>query len=485
MCFVTGARTTLGGINQGDFDGVGADRIFDGAAAGGFSQSMARNLCMLPLRRNRQCQDYMDIQFARAADFASGDAWGTGFSARHAWLSEDAMDYANFAICSLEDFSDSTRPNHERCLDQEIFIFNDLIGDISRHAQEVAIRNQNAAKNACIARNRGVQGLQPNFLWSLVPEEIPSDYAIMGLTRDDGIEETERLWGAFCAVRVTMLADDPLINDYFGGRTMRGEFIDDNDRRTPFEFTLRQAEITRYFSQGDSVICGSWITQAQLNNIDTLIRSQTRLTRSEQTWAMRNPWLSGVVAGVGGAVAGGAGGAMLGNLIGNQANRATPTANPACTACVNARGAGYSFTSPCATDHNNFVGRDIPAGEDRDGNPQTRRVVEADLQVALAMCRAELDREAATAQQTATAARRGLLDMSAGAGRTGAIIGATAGGLGTAWLVAQTTESNRLALEEAKKDAAVQEWFSTVGNRIHCIVNGRRAGSYGDVIELR
>jgi hypothetical protein len=334
------------------------------------------------------------------------------------------------------------------CANQERRVFDELIAQVAEHAQQTLVRAANDARNTCEARNGG-SGAQENFIWAELSQTAGSTnfdwntYAVRGLANAD-IVRSSNIWGGFCAVRVSMIATDTNLNATFTGNT-------------------------RYFSVGDTIICGSWLTDNDTRAIERRIRDGVRAPRTDVGLATV---MGGLVTAVGGN--------MVHNMTMNSMNQNTTEGRAACNirgSCVN------NCNEAQVVD---LVGRTIfisICGNTADVDDETRGRQEA--------CNRERERLLAGAEcvevPASAAGNRRLLGFGDGSGGIAwgnVATTAVTGALG-AWGSNAMARAHRDAQHEQRRDAAVNEWFDSIGQEIQCVVGGRPAGRFGDVIEIR
>ncbi|MCL2737750.1 MAG: hypothetical protein FWE17_02725, partial [Alphaproteobacteria bacterium] len=487
-CLVRGADDDTG---RREFNNDGRP-IIAGAQAGGFSQDMARGLCMLTVKEIRACNDWFDIQFAESAMTESGqwgalDSWTAGRDARNAWGGDnrthvcvlermpmieaevqaigDMRMFRNLGVAARRaDVSE----NDFGCAMQGRRIFDELIADIAAEAQQRLIVAANEAKNQCLDRNR-VRGLQDNFVWANVSDLRDRFNPVQGILVQD-IRPTADIWDGFCAVRITMNSDDTILNNHLSG--------------------VMASRNVRYFSVGDAAVCGSWMSQSDLESLEDAVRAANPQSRVQKGTSGR--WM-GAITGI---LGGGAGGIAVGNMIGNAGARDNCTTRGGTSACnmcghqIRGTDAGdvddrvwytcdISIIGNEVVVSNRETSREPPVSEGGGG-----RIGDTFIASTLRGCNDAVDNllnqcNAGNRNRTMQLGRHGI---------TGGLVGAA--GLGAVGLIAGNqidVARQRTAQEEErlKQDAAVAEWFNTIGSRINCFIDGRQVGRFGDPIEIR
>ncbi|MDR1360960.1 MAG: hypothetical protein LBJ18_01465 [Rickettsiales bacterium] len=612
QCFVNGAESTLNSIANGTF---GKDGTISGLQAGGFSKDMARGLCILSVKKIAACQNYFDYQYAKSEgnNFNSTDSWGTGFSANNAWNGMQNLDTTKgVATCTASktyyktpDVGEDDKVKRdasgaiiyggselesedEVCVGQEQNIFNELIAAVSSEAQQSIIQARNAAKESCRAKNGNANSLMPAYLWAKVPDEIPENYAVMGLGENRAKDDTADLWGSFCQVRVTVSGDSMIQKLFTDG------YKDKNG-------ALKKCNSDAYFSLGDTATCGSNITQDCLNAIENEIKNSTTLSASEKNWAEKNKNTVGFLSVLGGGALGGVGGNLLGDKIGDLFSSSKKVSESEAAAIANACNGAVGITPDYAdttgganatsytaitgtvttareeydtavaaatianneaasakTDYDTAVATKIGLGAGQLPDDKYRENVNAKNNIytdkanaaAIAnnnvnLAKSKLDAANSSAgtqlqdlfKSTPTQVASGQANYRCTAGTattapvctrvasnaigTGTytytqadellknwkttycgnnmktatnnnkakmwstVAGTVIGGIATPLMVTSSIQNGLNAKEEAKKDAAVAEWFSNVGDKIHCYIGTKRVGSYGDPIAIK
>ncbi|MFA7187892.1 MAG: hypothetical protein WC137_00215 [Alphaproteobacteria bacterium] len=422
--------------------------------AGGFDEVLARNLCMLKIKKYTDCIDYFDVQYAKATTGTSADSWGTSSNVRNAWLDAANSDSAD-KVCRVSetyidqvdesgnavDTTKKLAPKVKTCATQERSIFDGLLSDISKRANSVLEREANDLKNACENSNaKGSTG--KNYIWAALSDLDSSD-------EYDGFSDvtaTSNPFDGFCAVKVTIRSNNSKVNDALG------------------------SDKYMYYPKGTSMQCLG-LTTSELEKVERAVASDVNFCGKGETASTGGcvEKLSGLQktlriggATIAGVAVGGLGGTLAGNALGNATTKssklsAADTALYAdCQSCFKAGGKGYSGLQACV------------AVDDPD-NP--------DATEALAKCNnkiSELQAKRGTGKKSGSS---GLLNMSSTGGKIGAIAGAGLGGLAGGLLAGNAIKENAdTKLEDARQQAIADFNANT---DINCYINGKKVASYG------
>ncbi|MCL1785624.1 MAG: hypothetical protein FWG39_00540 [Alphaproteobacteria bacterium] len=488
-CLIRGVDENSG-RNQGVF---GTNNVISGVRAGGFSREMAQGLCIGTVKNIQMCRDWFDLNYALKADGwvgPEGDSSGVynwssfnwdslnsakaGESARDAWagMCTSAVTYFRDVTVELEQDEDgkytgnyTTTPNDElsmqssdnaNCALNEKAIFNNLIDEVAMEAQQRLVYQANAAKNACEARNR-VAAAQDNFMWAAVDSSFDDwgTYAVKGLATDK-VERTAYVWGGFCAVRVSMVATNTTLEKHFTNNT-------------------------RYFSVGDTIMCGSWLTDSDMKAIIKTLESEVKKPGTNVQTAA---WTGAIIAAVGGNMAHNS---IMNTMEKNKTNdqMVCDVKNAGCNKCTDSTKAHVVVelndkkitVSGCKTEDE--------AEDEADDITKFSVANYSDTKV----CEAQVKsfKESKTCVESASLKERGLIGFNDGRGGFAWGNLATTVGSGVIGYMAtkRIAEERRDALHRERKDAAVAEFMDSIGSEIHCIVGGKNAGRFGDLIEIK
>jgi hypothetical protein len=446
------SRCFVSSVNVGNFQnksivgGVVSGKAF----SGGFDMAMARDLCILDVKKIADCNDYFDVQYAKQSTGASADSWGTSSNTRNAWLgaasaSEDTTCRPSRTYMTLVDeFGNSTDPTLRvsaairNCAAQERSIFEGLLSDIGRRAQSVLERKANDAKDACEAK--GVSG---RYTWANLA--VLSGWNGAAYTKKSA--STSALFGGFCEAEIPITFTDISVQY--------------DDKEIMVEMSkLSSCNKSVYKPVGSTYECGEGISDFCYASIDQKIEEASKVctTRGQTgcldvlTWGQKNPGVSGLLAGLGGGALGALGGLMAGNAIGNSQTKMGADEQAelsSCNACIAAGGNGYSTTTACAP---GTTGTD-----DEKAN-------------ALARCN---QRKLAIESEFADG-KNGLFDIKGSAGgiagmSVGAVVLGLTAGLPTGLSLAN--KADKKAIEA--NDTATAAWIKNKQQIIKCRNNGR------------
>lgn len=498
-------------------------------AAGGFDEVMARNLCIIPIKRSLACQNYFDIEYAKNPPVGQAYSWAGAWGGLSGAVGSSSGGWSTTAItqgtktteaCSasktytrtVQSGCDASGENctatdsidiiagsaaAQNCATQEAAIFGELIADVAATATAKLTLEQNKLKNQCESR-RGQMASADNFIWAERPSTIPDDYSIKGLGSNTVTTGTPNLWGAFCQVKVSIMSTDPHISE-------------------------KLSKTSAYFSLGDAVMCGSWITQSDLNNITASIKAGV----SVDDTAEKNAWW---IAGAAGALLGAVGGGVLGNKIGTElddnknaakdnidmdeikgqlaaldkcADVATGLLTSVqgisennCYKMVADTQNGCKYLGVAGVNSDAITLGKVEAAECSQGLTQKKNGSCDDIswsnykKLECTGGSGLLDKIAKARQDLLKAQSDAVTGVESKAGRNwgtaiGAIGGAALGGAATGLLAHNVARIEREVRQKRAKDAAVAEWFENVGSKIQCAIGGKPVGYYGDVIEIK
>ena len=291
-------------------------------------------LCLDTVKNADVCQEHLAIEQNKlkiANDSTS--SWGAGTnSVRQGWIDAgaatsitenqvQATDDNGNLLCTASDGSQGVCYSVDasgRVYDTPVYmsystyvqnqaastLFRDLIYDLEKEAQAIYNSKLTQEQNMCLAANSG--GIMASgdtggtYMWvKLRGKNVPNDYTIMGLGRNDFAASNE-LYGSFCSVQVRLQSDDADIQNVMNGADWA----------------------TTYFAVGDAFTCGSWIPSNVLEDLaNQHAADETAGMEERQLTTAR--WLTALGAlgsGVGGAFLGSGiqKGTILGGLTGNK-----------------------------------------------------------------------------------------------------------------------------------------------------------------------
>ena len=278
-------------------------------------------LCLDTVKNADVCQEHLAIEQNKLKIASnSTSSWGAGTnSVRQGWIDAgaatsitenqvQATDDNGNLLCTASDGSQGVCYSVDasgRVYDTPVYmsystyvqnqaastLFRDLIYDLEKEAQAIYNSKLTQEQNMCLAANSG--GIMASgdtggtYMWvKLRGKNVPNDYTIMGLGRNDFAASNE-LYGSFCSVQVRLQSDDADIQNVMNGADWA----------------------TTYFAVGDAFTCGSWIPSNVLEDLaNQHAADETAGMEERQLTTAR--WLTAL-----GALGSGVGGAFLGNGI--------------------------------------------------------------------------------------------------------------------------------------------------------------------------
>ena len=278
-------------------------------------------LCLDTVKNADVCQEHLAIEQNKLKIANnSTSSWGAGTnSVRQGWIDAgaatnitenqvQATDDNGNLLCTASDGSQGVCYSVDasgRVYDTPVYmsystyvqnqaastLFRDLIYDLEKEAQAIYNSKLTQEQNMCLAANSG--GIMASgdtggtYMWvKLRGKNVPNDYTIMGLDRNDFAASNE-LYGSFCSVQVRLQSDDADIQKVMNGADWA----------------------TTYFAVGDAFTCGSWIPSNVLEDLaNQHAADETAGMEKRQLTTAR--WLTAL-----GALGSGVGGAFLGNGI--------------------------------------------------------------------------------------------------------------------------------------------------------------------------
>ena len=278
-------------------------------------------LCLDTVKNADVCQEHLAIEQnkLKIANNATS-SWGAGTnSVRQGWIDAgaatnitenqvQATDDNGNLLCTASDGSQGVCYSMDasgRVYDTPVYmsystyvqnqaastLFRDLIYDLEKEAQAIYNSKLTQEQNMCLAANSG--GIMASgdtggtYMWvKLRGKNVPNDYTIMGLDRNDFAASNE-LYGSFCSVQVRLQSDDADIQNVMNGADWA----------------------TTYFAVGDAFTCGSWIPSKVLEDLANQ-HAADETAGMEKRQLTTAGWLTAL-----GALGGGVGGAFLGNGI--------------------------------------------------------------------------------------------------------------------------------------------------------------------------
>lgn len=329
--------------NTYDTGAAGFDKSMN-KVGGVLDYTIVTGLCIGTVKNADVCEEHLKIEaFKLKAGQLTGNAsWGDS-GVRDTWLGaagsiSATRNKSDVVIgCKTKTISDMCDQNtieacgymdEDGCLyDQEVTetwdeysisqsaenLFQEVLMDIEKEAQAKYNAKLTKEQNICLQNNNGgIMGNKDNgstFMWvKLKSNKVPKNYAMKGLTTNQFVASND-LYGSFCRAKITVVSDDKKIQDNLGG------------------------DAVAYFAVGDAFTCGSWISEATLNNISKAVGKEARKNAGEGSDA---DWYKKLWYTLGGTAVGGVGGFIgmdsiqrngntLGGLLSPKNNEYTKT----------------------------------------------------------------------------------------------------------------------------------------------------------------
>jgi len=441
--------------------------------AGGFDEVLARNLCMLKVKKFTDCIDYFDVQYAKSTTGASADSWGTTNNVRNAWLGASNSTTADNVCRVSETYLDKVDGSGNAidptvklaakvkvCAVQERGIFDGLLADISKRANSVLEREANDLKNAC--ENSNVKGsTSKDYIWASLSDVESSSDEFNGI---EDVTETANPFDGFCAVKVTIRSNNSKVNDALGGNRYK------------------------YYPKGTAMQCLG-LTSSDMESVERSIASDIKVCKGGQKPETDNcsESLTGLQktlriggASLAGVAVGGLGGLLAGNAIQNTTSAkqvkmvqnlsdADKAELAECKACEDEGGVGYSLTNAC---------KKAESSECNGG------VCNPDAAKDLCVKRISAINLANPATEVTTKGQKNnLLNMGTTGGKWGAGIGAGLGGLAGGLIAGNAIEQKNNEALEAKRQEAIAAFRENTD--INCYIGGKKVASYGDDMTIK
>lgn len=445
--------------------------------AGGFDEILARNLCMLKVKKFTDCIDYFDVQYAKATTGGSADAWGTSNNVRNAWLgaansatADSTCRVSETYVTQVDNSGNAIdptvklAPKVKTCAAQERGIFDGLLADISKRANSVLEREANDLKNACESSN--VKGsTAQDYIWASLDAVTSSSDEYDGF---DEVSATANPFNGFCAVKVTIRSNNSKVNDALGGNRYK------------------------YYPKGTSMQCLG-LTSSDLENVERAIASDIKTCGKGESPATNNcsEKLTGLQktlrvggAALAGAAVGGLGGVLAGNAIQNltRGNDEKGVVNQdnlspaqkkkleACNKCKIDEGKGYSPSTACEALTNEKI---KSLGEKNNPKVALEKCSDAAIEILASV----------TTTTKVRKSKNNILDGTTTGAKAGAIAGGALG-LASGWMIAQNSidQKEDKALE-AKRQEAIAVFRENTD--INCYIGGKKVASYGDDMNIK
>lgn len=491
--------------------------------------NIVRGLCINTITESSACDEHLKLEAYSSDEFTDDDSvWG-GKSVRDAWVGAVKTGYNAKQVldenadkvktgCTVSDDQngkcDSTvvydcgAVDESGCLyDKEYYVgrteylvnmaadtlFQEVLGNMELEAQQIYNSKLTVEQNMCrAANNGGIMGRNDTastYMWAkLRSKRVPKNYSVNGLKTNEFVESND-LYGSFCRARVTVQSDDPDIQRY----------LQNNSKNWS----------NAYFAVGDVFTCGSWIPQADLEEIAKQVSGQTKGTvaydRAQEQLVKNNRsanWIAALSA-----VAGATGTGLLAdqlqnqNLLGGLINKNVNTKTTAqrnksfANSCVSqytsvSSCSGTSGTSNCGAKAQSMItyatqikGRGVSASALQTSISEVKTKC-VDTSDNVSDCHAAAE---ALKVQCEVVAANGEYDVGAGQDNTRRWIdvgAAAVGGVGTFFLVKKAVKDSKNDALTAEQQAAYDDFMRNVGNHIYCFIGADEAGTYGDLIEI-
>lgn len=347
----------------------------------------------------------------------------------------------------------------------------------------------------------------------------------------DSAKDSPDLYNGYCAVRVTLRSDDPLIMSALSGelKTITEDNTPDykDNNKGGYKYSYNDSgklyiEDARYFAIGDAFACGSWLTQEQLEKIAKVAEMTARRdTNAGQAteWRAIAPVLGALGLGTGGVFLGDAiqKGDIFSGLSGKtSAKKGKDKAKndeENCAKLIEEAADSVSSTEKSTGYKSKVraVGRLLKEyGKESSFNLDTYNAKSTEYEEAIdALLEVEEDENAAetaktnakdTAKSAAKALKTAIRDLDGacsniafteatetgwwnengnGGKLLGGVIGAGAGAA-LGYVIADGVLDSEL---DAAGQAAYKEFMDTVGSKIHCYIGSQKVASFGQLIE--
>lgn len=279
-------------------------------------------LCQNTVKNSDACTEHLSIAKAKINENVRDNLWGNtvgeswlGTTATYTSSPSDvqATDANGSLLCQCSDGGSAVCESEENGVigcsqplmtdvntavsDQaSASLIQNLLAGIEKEAQGLYQSKLIKQRNMCEAGNNGgIVGANDmaasTYMWVKLAGtgKVPSDYSTQGLSAKQ-FAQTNDLYGGFCRLRVDIKSDDVKVNEKLKDMS------------------------SRFFAVGDAFTCGSWISQAKLNEITNAVASDAVNSATLKSQERTRGWLTAVSA-LGGAVGGGI---LTNNLLGKE-----------------------------------------------------------------------------------------------------------------------------------------------------------------------
>ena len=300
-------------------------------------------LCADTVKNNDSCQEHLAIEKINIVNDAENTTaqWGGASSVRSGWYDAgkgqkeiytqqvQAKDENGNLLCTNshgetgicytansnnELYSEPLMQSFETYRDTAATntLFKELVQDMEKEAQGIYNAKLTKLQNMCIGSNNGgimgAKDMSAAYKWvKLSGKKIPENYTSFGL-QDKDIKASNDLYGSFCAVRVSLYSEDQTIRDALNGVLKeRNEDLYEGRYSDGANISLSNS---RYFAVGDPIVCGGWLTGAEIEKIASVVEAKAREQKKDEQPKNMRGWMTTL-----GALGLGTGGMFLGDAI--------------------------------------------------------------------------------------------------------------------------------------------------------------------------
>ncbi len=326
-------------------------------------------LCQNAVKDSSACAEHLSIAKAKINENVRDNLWGSANTVGESWLgttanfdgsSVQSTNANGDKLCSCADGSYDiceTEGNgtigcseplmvdvNTAVLDQaSASLIQSLLAGIEKEAQGLYQSKLIKQRNMCEGGNNGgIVGANDmaasTYMWVKLAGngKVPSDYSTQGLSAKQ-FAQTNDLYGGFCRLRVDIKSDDVKVNEKLKDMS------------------------SRFFAVGDAFTCGSWISQAKLNEITNAVASDAVNSATLKSQERTRGWLTAVSA-LGGAVGTGI---LTNNLLGKEDSGLGGLLG---TAKNSEQTTKYDYAKQCLKDYDKY--QQVADGENYDAMQQ-------------------------------------------------------------------------------------------------------------------